>query len=86
MKTKTIDKHLAELLLGEVKLEGICTRMDGSKVFYFTDNDGQQHKYATPRPDDDPIETVKRRYRNIRGLDPDATPPTTKSCPLNTQQ
>jgi len=56
--------------LGYVKLEGTVTRMDGSKCFWFTDRFGQQHKYATPRPNDD--ETVKKRYKNVKGLDPDA--------------
>ncbi len=69
METKTIDIHLAELLLGYVKLEGTVTRMDGSKCFWFTDRNGVQHKYATPRPDDEP---VKKRYKNVKGLDPNA--------------
>ena len=72
MKTKTIDMELAQVLLGNIKLDGVVTRMDGSKCFWFTDDNGVQHKYATPRPDDDPVETVKKRYKNIRGLDPDA--------------
>ncbi len=50
MATKIIDEYLAEVLLGNIKLDGIITRMDGTKVFYFTDINGQQHKYATPRP------------------------------------
>ena len=70
METKTIDIHLAELLLGYVKLEGTVTRMDGSKCFHFTDRHGVQHKYATPRPSDEPVEAVKQRYKNIKGLDP----------------
>ena len=68
-KTKEIDEHLAEVLLGYVKLEGTVTRMDGSKCFSFTDRDGKQHKYATPRPNGE--ETVKKRYKNVKGLDPD---------------
>ena len=67
-KTKEIDEHLAEVLLGRVKLDGTVTRMDGSKVFWFTDDSGQ-HKYATPRPNGE--ETVKKRYKNVKGLDPD---------------
>ena len=70
METKTIDEHLAQLLLGYVKLDGTVTRMDGSKCFWFTDIFGVQHKYATPRPDGE--ETVKRRYKNVKGLDADA--------------
>ena len=54
---------LAELLLGYVKLEGTVTRMDGSRCFWFTDRYGVQRKYATPRPDDDPIERVKTVIR-----------------------
>ena len=79
METKTIDEHLAELLLGYVKLEGTVTRMDGSKCFWFTDRFGQQHKYATPRPNNDPVELVKKRWRNVRGLDPEAQPPKSPS-------
>ena len=70
MGVKEIDEHLAEVLLGYVKLEGTVTRMDGSKCFSFTDRDGKQHKYATPRPNGE--ETVKKRYKNVKGLDPDA--------------
>ena len=70
MGVKEIDVHLAEVLLGYVKLEGTVTRMDGSKCFSFTDRDGKQHKYATPRPNGE--ETVKKRYKNVKGLDPDA--------------
>ena len=70
MGVKEIDVHLAEVLLGYVKLEGTVTRMDGSKCFWFTDRDGKQHKYATPRPNGE--ETVKKRYKNVKGLDPDA--------------
>ena len=71
-KTKEIDEHLAEVLLGYVKLEGTVTRMDGSKCFWFTDRDGKQHKYATPRPNGE--ETLKKRcygdnnYRRVYQL------------------
>jgi len=69
METKTIDEHLAELLLGYVKLEGSVTRMDGSKCFYFTDRFGVQHKYATPRPNYD-YDTIKKRLKHLHKLDP----------------
>jgi hypothetical protein len=71
METKTIDDDLAAVLAGTTKLGGMVTRMDGSKVFWFTDENGRQHKYATPRPDHDPVELVKQRWRNVRGLDPE---------------
>ena len=74
MGVKEIDVHLAEVLLGYVRLEGTVTRMDGSKCFWFTDRDGKQHKYATPRPNGE--ETLKKRYmsNHLTG-GPPATPP-----------
>ena len=71
MDTKTIDDDLAAVLAGTTKLGGMVTRMDGSKVFWFTDENCRQHKYATPRPDHDPVELVKQWWRNVRGLDPE---------------
>ena len=72
MKTKTIDEELAEVLMGNIKLDGQVTRNDGTKIFWFTDKKGQQHKYATPRPNNDPIDLVKQRWKNVTGLDPEA--------------
>ena len=72
METKTIDIHLAELLLGNTQLDGMVTRRDGTKCFWFTDRYGVQHKYATPRPKDNQLEAIKKRWRNVPGLDPNA--------------
>ena len=72
METKTIDNELVQVILGTIKLDGCVTRMDGSKVLWFTDREGQRHTYATKRPDNNPIKLVKERYRSIRGLDREA--------------
>jgi len=71
-KTKTIDDELlAQVLFGAIRIDGYYTRQDGSKVLKFTDSNGKQHKYATPRPNNDQIELVKKRWKNIVGLDPE---------------
>ena len=71
MEHKLLSEDLADLIDGNCSLTGRVTRSDGSRLYWFSDRQGNLQRYATPRPEIDAIESVKRRWRNIRGLDPE---------------
>ena len=70
MKSQIISTELGEVLRGNRKLDGTLQRLDGTYVFYLTNDNGEQVKIATERPPKD-LDAIKKRWKNIHGLDPD---------------
>lgn len=73
--TKTticICSDLGDVLSGKIQLDGKMRRMDGSWLFWATSRTGERIAFATPRPNEDQVEVIKERWRNVRGLDPEA--------------
>ena len=74
-KTITITYEFADWLERNIGLLKKMRRMDGSIVYWFDDDRHKQHKFATPRPNDSDLgvdgtdEEVKKRFRNVKGLD-----------------
>ena len=72
MNYETISNDVADLIMGSLKVSGWISGADGTRIIWYENRFGKTQKLMTHRPDDNPVDTVKRRWRNVRGLDPEA--------------
>ena len=72
MNYETISDDVADLIMGSLKISGWISGVDGTRIIWYENRFGKTQKLMTPRPDDNPKDSVKKRWQNIQGLDPEA--------------